>query len=214
MHDLLGSLLVWPLESAVNELIIGRDPHVRAAIEPFNGKTIALECQEPKFNLTLQFDSQALKVAALAPASLGIEEDARIEGKLLTLLALLRQDADTRALADPALRLSGNVELIQDLFLTLKRLDIDWSDYLAPVLGDVLVQGAANLHANLQAFFTDAGRRLKRDLDDYLKEEASLIPHQFERQGFQDRLCNLRLQLDRMEARVALIESRLDTLSD
>ncbi|MEC7998053.1 MAG: hypothetical protein VX166_09710, partial [Pseudomonadota bacterium] len=51
--------------------------------------------------------------------------------------------------------------------------------------------------------------RLKRNLEDYVKEEIHLVPGHHETDRFADQLHDLRLQLDRIAARVQALDERL-----
>ncbi|MEX2470448.1 MAG: hypothetical protein WD396_11890, partial [Pseudohongiellaceae bacterium] len=97
-------------------------------------------------------------------------------------------------------------------------LDLEWEDFLAPLLGDPVTHGVGQVVDRLERAARDSRSRLGRNLEDYLKEERRLVPHHVERHEFTENLQALRLQLDRAGARLdrldAHLDARLDTSSN
>lgn len=207
------SLALWPLENLLNRMIRS-DDYLARQVQGFAGKCVEVTSRSPGLHCTLCFDSKRLQLSGSAAETLGLSADARIEGEAADLLRLLFAKPGQQALANPALQMSGDLHLIQDLYNLLQNLDLQWEDYLAPVLGDVLTEQGSQLQKESSAWLRDSSRRVTRNIEDYLKEEARAVPHQYAIAAFDDRLDELRLQLDRAEARVHLLQSRLDQVSD
>ncbi len=206
---MLGSLILWPVEHLLNQLI-QRDSYLRDKVAVFNGKTIAVHSHSPNLNLTLQIDADGLQLSAHDADTLGIAPDAGIAGKLVDLLGLLTADASRKALVNEKIQISGDASLVQDLYLTSKQLDIDWQDYLAPLLGDALTHEVGKFQQRSAEVVADSAQRMKRNVESYLKDERQLLPHEEDVARFMDGLDTLRLQTDRLNARIAALEASLD----
>ena len=213
MNALLGSAMLWPAEALVNQLI-RRDAHIQRKLNAFAGKNLGIHTRAPAMSLLVRFEPGGLRLSTLDAATLGVGEDAFVRGSAARLLALPWQQADSRALVDPEIEIGGDVQLVQDLFHLMTRLDIDWEDYLAPLLGDRLTHGAGQVTDRIETVLKDSRSRLRRNLEGYLKEERHLVPHRLEHEAFIETLAALRLQLDRAGARLDRLAARMDALSD
>lgn len=210
---MLASLALWPMEQLLNQLL-RNDPHIRQQLRPFAGKTIAITAHSPRLDLLVTFNGDSIQLAGQHADALGIKPDATLSGQSSDLAKLLMADPHKQALANPELHFSGDVHLIQDLYQTLEKLDLRWDDYLAPVLGDVITEQGSRVQKEGQQWFNESRQRLRNNVEDYLKEEAHLLPHEEDLRQFSDGLDTLKLQLDRAEARLRSVQSRLDKLSN
>ena len=213
MNQFFGSLALAPIEKILNA-IIDRDPHIAKKFSAFDSKCIEVISSSPTFTLNLRFEDGAIKLSAIDSQTLGIEADATISGSAEKLLNLLVTSSDRRAMADAGITISGDATLIQDLHMTIESLDVDWQDYLAPILGDVISHELGEIDRHARDWSKSAGSNMRRNIRDYLTEEARLAPGALEVDSFSNRLDQLRLGIDRATARTKLIERRLSLLLD
>lgn len=211
MNSLLGSLALLPLQKILNHLLAS-DPYLTEKLIPFAGKSVEVISVVPSANLVLSVDNGQILLSALSSEELMISVDATISGSGSDLVNLLLNQSQARALANPALSISGDAELLQDLLNTIRELDLQWSDYLAPLLGDVLSNKAEQMASASQRFSHQAHGSMRRNVDDYLKEEAKLVPDETSIEVVNEGLDRLRLQIDRAEARTKRLHSRLSEL--
>jgi len=211
MNQFLGSLALLPIEKILNG-IAARDSYIAEQFSAFDSKCIEILSQRPDFSLSVRFEDNTIRLSAIDTETLGITADATISGKAENLLALLAQKSNQRALADSSIDISGDATLVQDLHVTIQTLDIDWQDYLAPIIGDVLSHELGQMERNAKHWGMSAGASMERSVRDYLTEEARLVPGRLEVESFTDRLDQLRLRLDRAAARSDLLERRYSLL--
>jgi ubiquinone biosynthesis protein UbiJ len=197
--SLLASALLQPVEFAINRLI-ARDPHIlRVLNTAAAGKTIAVSCTStPRWQVSLTLHHDRIMLLS-APQD---HPDASLRGSHRALSRLLFSDDQGTALHDPDIELSGDVQLIQRLHRALADLDINWQDLLGPVLGDIGTQAAATGWQHGRDTITQAAGALKRDITDFVQEEAGLAPTRQQAQHFTEELDALRLRLDRLQARI------------
>lgn len=210
---MLTSLALWPVEQLLNQ-IVRNDEHIARQLQVFAGKTVEIRCLHPSLTFVLRIEKPTLHLSGVDAATLGLVPDASVEGETSELLKLLVGDEAHRPLANRKLKISGDTEFFQAFYQCLMSLDLRWDDYLAPILGDVITQQASQTQRKASELARDSGSRIKRSLEDYLKEEARIVPHEYAIEQFQEELDALKLRIDRAAARTALIKSRLDQVSD
>jgi len=140
---------------------------------------------------------------------LQIQADGTVSGKASDLISLLL-NPDSTPLANQALTISGDALFIQDLFSTLSALDVDWRDLLTPFFGDILTQEIGQMEEKARHWSLDAKFNLQRSVNEYLKDELRLVPDSEEVARFSDELDQLKMALDRANARALLLQARMD----
>ena len=212
MNQFLGSLALLPVEKILNA-IVRRDPHIAKKLVAFDSKCIEVVSLRPDFSVSIRFEDDTIKLSAIDTQTLGIQADATITGNAENLLSLLTKKSDQRALADAAIDISGDATLVKDLHVTIESLDVDWQDYLAPILGDVLSNELGEIQSNARDWSKSTGTSMHRSVRDYLSEEARLVPSELEVDSFSNRLDQLRLSIDRVAAKTELLKRRYSLLA-
>ena len=207
-NPLFGILALTPVEQAINFLILD-DPHLADLIEPFASKSLEVETRQPAITFTVLFESGRIRLSSLESAMTGVNPDAKVKAPASALLSTLTADAGSRRLVNPELELSGDVEWIQALLRALHRADIQWQDLLGDTLGDSFSSQLISLFEASSDWAGQSNSRLRRSLEDYVKEEIRVAPGHHETGRFADQLHDLRLQLDRIAARVQALDERL-----
>lgn len=208
VNPLIGTLALTPAEQAIN-LLIQDDPHLADLIEPFTGKLLEVKTRQPAATFTVLFESGRIRLSSLEGAMTGVHADAKVSAPVSVLLSMLTADAGSKGLVNPELELSGDVEWIQALLRALHRADIQWRDLLGAILGDSLSGQFVSLVEAGSEWAGQSNTRLRRNLEDYLREEIRIVPGPHEADRFADQLHDLRLQLDRLAARAQALDERL-----
>lgn len=209
MNSLLGSLALAPLEQAFN-FLIKEDPHLADLLSPFENKTVEVRTRQPSLTVCVILERGRIRLSGLDAATMGIEADACIEAPAGTLFSMLT--SKTKALVNTELQISGDIELVQDMLRALHKADIQWQDLVGSVFGDVVSRHMQQLAEAGGEWRAQANSRIKRNLDDYLKAEARILPHSLDAARFAEQVHDLRLQLDRLGARTQGLNARLDKL--
>lgn len=207
MQELLGSIALWPAQQVLSG-ILASDAHARKKLNQFAGKALQVSAASPTFNLCLIFDEDTVRMNALDAGKHALPVDAVIRGSAQQLLALLF-DNSSGSLAASGIEIGGDVQFAQDLFTTLKRLDLDWRDFVAPLVGDVTAHELGRWSKKSRDWAREARTNIHRNVDDYLKEEIRLFPHRNELRNFNAGVDDLRLRIDRLQARAEALARRL-----
>jgi ubiquinone biosynthesis accessory factor UbiJ len=204
MTPLLSVVLLQPLEFMLNALI-SRDPHIQKTLAAVaGGKTIRICCtSSPAWQLCVRIGEQRVLLIS-APDQ---HADAELSASRTALLQLLLATDPASALHNPDLSLAGDITLIQDLHRALRNLDTRWDDILSPWLGDVCTDFANKGVLHASDTVGKGLRALRLDATDYLQEESAILPSPPEAAEFTGRLEQVRLDIDRLQARVNRIRS-------
>lgn len=198
MNPLLLVALYAPVETLLNALI-GQDVGTQRRLSGLEGKSVQLQCSSPlAFSVTMQVSNARLALRALqeeAPTAV-IRADAG------ALLRLLRSDSKSGALFSPEVQLSGDTHVVQALHGILLDLNIDWEAQMARLFGDVATQQIAGGLAGAREWTARTGESLRADLQEYIHEEARVLPSRTQARLFAERTDELKLALDRIQARV------------
>ncbi|MCM2129694.1 ubiquinone biosynthesis accessory factor UbiJ [Larsenimonas rhizosphaerae] len=204
---LLTSMLLNGMEKTVNQLL-DRDPAAAERLNALAGLRMLVCLERPAVNVRLSFDPRGIHLASLRNIQ---EKDADIIVELtLETLASLLGGADVRQLMfSGRLAARGQIarlETVRELFMDL---DIDWEGALVEWFGEVPAHSLATGLRRVGHFGLHSRDALTRDLQEYMQEEAQIIAGQSQTRVAREHLTNLQVAVDRLEARMNLMQHRL-----
>jgi ubiquinone biosynthesis accessory factor UbiJ len=211
MNEIVSAVL-WPAEKIINH-IIKTDTYVLNQIKPFAGKSLEIETHTPSFAVVVLFESDRISLSGMNAETLSLTPDAKVSGEAQSLMNMVTKNK-SQAMANSQIAITGDAQFIQDLFQVLQSLDIQWADYLTPFMGDVATNEADNLVKDVRSWSQDANKKLKRNVNDYIKEEARLVPQPSDIDKFSDDLDQLRLKIDRVTAKAEQLFKRVEPVND
>lgn len=202
---MLGAALLAGVEAGLNK-VLALDATALPRLAALQGRVIAVDCTAPALRLFLLPGADGLRLAGHweAPADCTLRAPA---GRLLELA--VRRDKSA-VLHAPDVELDGHSACLLDLAATLQDLELDWESALAEWLGPL---GAVALARPLQGagqWSGDALASLRLNLADWLAEEARLLAGRQEAEARFAELDDLKLALDRLEARSERLARRLE----
>lgn len=197
---LLQTALLLPLEALVNGLV-AMDAAGPARLARLEGLLLAVHGSAPEVRLYLRVSQGRLRLSALCEDT----PQASLHGPVSALLGLLLRRETIHSLADSGVELRGSATVLRELQALLLDLDIDWEYHLGRLTGD--------LPAGLAGRGVEAGRETLRKstasaratVDDYLVHESGLFASHDEVAELAADSLELRLALDRLEARLQLL---------
>jgi ubiquinone biosynthesis protein UbiJ len=167
------------------------------------GKVIAVQCQSPALELYILPSGDGLQLAAQwhAPA------DCTLTAPAASLVRLALSREKTAILHRPEVSLDGDSAVLLQLAGILQDLELDWEYEISRWLGPVattLLAGHLRSRVNLASH---GATSLKQNLADYLAEESRTLVGQREANARFAELDQLKLALDRLEARIERLTS-------
>lgn len=192
------------IERAINALI-ELDPDVTAELAGLHGKVVRIELDGLPIAVNLAAGEDG-RLQVLG--ELEVEPDATLAGSPLDLLKARDSEKGVAELFAGRVRLEGDNAVAQRFSRALGRLDIDWEEQLAQLIGDIPAHELGRVARRVR----DEGERLRsrgsETLSDYLTEESRLLPHRYEVEAFLSDVDTLRDDVDRLEARIAQLENK------
>ena len=213
MNELLGPIAIRPVEELLNR-ILAKDSYLRSRLKIFSGKSLQISVYPPGITVTVLFERDRIRLLSSPAELLDIEITASISGNVSELIPLLIEKPDRRPLSNPAITVTGDVNFIQDIYASLHNLDIDWEDYLAPMLGNLITNELSQFGEDLQEWSQQVSSNMKRNVDEYLKEEERIFPKKEQLRDFSEELERLKLKIDRVKAKFNVLYERLDRLNN
>ena len=188
--------LLASVENGVNR-ILRLDSTAMARLQPLTGKVIAVECAAPPLQLFILPSDEGLLLASQWAA----DADCTLRAPASSLLRLVLSKDKTAVLHSPEVDLEGDSHALMALAQVLQDLELDWEYELSRWLGPVataLIGGHLRSRAN---WYQQGFASLNQNLAEYLSEEARTLVGEREAQARFDELDQLKLDLDRLEAR-------------
>lgn len=199
----LHQALIMATENALNRAM-QLDPGTHGALLELLEQPVAVAINPPPLSLHLVSDGQRLHLQ---------EEGAQEPGVTLsgTPLALLSMGlGDRTPLHQGRVQLSGDATLAHRLQQVLEHVEPDWESALAEIIGDVPAHFLGQRIRRALNWTRDAHQALMANIEDYIQEETASLPARNEAEALFEDIGEVRLDTDRLDARVRQLENRSD----
>ncbi len=196
--DALKPMAGRALEAALNRAL-SLDPDTRAALQPLDGRRIALSLEAPALALQVSVAGGRLQVG---PVDATDEPDLAVRstlGGLLGQLPFLRKD---NAAPVGRVRVSGDAELARRLQTLAERFDPDWQQPFVAVFGEIIGVQMANAARSALRQLRSAGGNLAENAAEFVTEESRDVVGRSELNAFHDDVDALRDDVERLHAKV------------
>ena len=198
--------LLASVESGVNR-VLRLDSTALSRLRPLTGKVIAVECASPALRLFILPSDEGLLLAAHWEAS----PDCTLRAPASSLMRLALSKDKSALLHGPDVELEGDSAALMALAAVLQDLELDWQYELSRWIGPVataLIAGHLRSRVN---WYQEGFASLNQNLAEYLSEEARTLVSEREAQARFAELDQLKLDLDRLEARVERLTRSLNS---
>ncbi len=192
------------LEAAINRYL-ALDPDTLIRLRELQGRVIAVQWRNTQQTLYFLPHDRGLQLLAHFE---GVP-DTLLTGNPLALAELGLGQDKSRTLFSGEVTIQGDTETGQRFQAILEAMDIDWEEHLSHILGDVAAHQLGRLSRRGLAQARQTGHTLQLNLSEYLQEEARLLPTRIEAENFSADMDRLRMDADRLTARVTRLQSRL-----
>ena len=191
----------WTLASEAINRVLWLDPETLARLGEMEGRVIAVELGEPGV--------PALTFYVL-PSAAGLqlrtefdgEPNVTISGHVPVFARLLAGRRALHPSPGSGVHIRGDIELGQRFQRVLERIDIDWEEHAARVIGDIAAHRLGNAARAARAWAREAGDTLITDAREYLQEESQLLAPREQVDRFLREVDRLRADVDRLESRI------------
>ena len=191
--------------------MIQNDPHIEKRISPLVGKSIRVEAKSPELFFSIAINKNSINITSSDFEQKDLAPDLLVSGELRDLISML---LSTGNLIGGNISVKGDIQFAQDLNEALRSLNLNWSDILGPILGQAATSQIEKFFNVSRAWSLEFRDSLKRDIEEYLKEEKKVIPTNDDAQEFYDDIDRLKFKIDRIKARADLLSSALEGLDN
>ncbi len=198
----LPKIFVDLLEKAFNHYL-SLDPLTPEKLIQLDNKTIAVELTDAGQTLYFTFTSQHVEITQTTIES----PDTQIKGSLFSLVKIGFEKSDSASIFSSNIEIQGDSELGKQFQEMLMQIDIDWEEQLSHYTGDVIAYQAGNAARTLQHWTKQTFSTLKQNTTEYLQEESLDLPHPIEVDTFLSDVDKLRMDMDRLEARIHRLQN-------
>ena len=199
-------LAVAGLEDLVNRAL-DLDPGSRLRLNALQGRSVLVKVQFPPLDILIHLDLDKVRLTPLEshenPAA-----DTTVAASSLTLLRQLLKLREPFSVGE--LQITGNTALLQELHAIAGTLDIDWESALSRLVGDA---AAHQIGEGLKGFFrfaTQAASDIFNNTTTYLRESGQWFPPRWQVEDYIEEVQDLRSDIERFEARLAVVKQRLE----
>jgi ubiquinone biosynthesis protein UbiJ len=159
--------------------------------------------------VTALLEKGRIRLLSTETELLNIQITASITGNVGQLLPLILKNRDNRPLSNPALAITGDASFIQELHASLSNLDIDWEDFLTPLLGNLLTNELSHMSNDIRNWSKQARVNMRRNVNEYLTEEEHIFPKKEQLDDFSEELDYLKIRIDRINAKASILDQKL-----
>lgn len=202
---MLFAALTATLETAFNAwLALDAQTHgnARSRLQALQGKLICLHISNPDVQLYFLPTADQVRVTTRYAAA----PDVTIHGSALGLMLLSASNDAGKAMLEHGIKIDGDMGLGNHFSQILREIDVDWEELLSRAVGDVVAHHLGQVVRNAQGWLGDSSHAMRLNTQEYLQEEARLVPADAEIRQYLDAVDTLRADTDRLEARLKRLE--------
>lgn len=183
------------LQKALNHAL-ALDPTSKEKMLALQGKMLELIITPLGVNFFIAFEDGRLQFLSHYQG----QPDTIIHSSPLGLIRLsLLPASRARSLFNDKIRISGDVELGQNIKRLFDELDIDWEGHLSYFTGDVVAHQLGSLFRRGLAFKRHVDESMQANITEYLQEELRVLPSREEVDDFFNDIDTLVLDVERMQ---------------
>ncbi|MGE5241076.1 MAG: SCP2 domain-containing protein [Bacteroidota bacterium] len=192
-------------EAAINR-VLRLDPDTRARLGEMSDKAIRLRLG----------DVEPIELYVL-PSALGVHlretyerpPDVTLSGDVPVFARLTLRRFVPEIVAAGEVQISGDIDLGRRFQHILEKIDVDWEEPAARILGDVAAHQLGNAVRGVARWSRHAMRTLGQDAAEYLQEESRLLPLRSRAATFRHAVAAMQAEAEKLEARVARLHEKV-----
>ena len=168
-------------------------------------KVLAIEITQPAITIYVQFGEQ-LRLMANHEG----EPQAKLQGDLQAFINLASHQDKHAALMKSDIQIQGSSQLAMGLADAMSDLDIDFEAMISEITGPVVAHVVGKNLRRLSGWLKGTSEKLKQDSVEYVRDELQLAPHKLEGETRFNQIHKLKLDTDRLEARINRLANQLN----
>lgn len=194
------------LEAAFNAwLQLEASTHGQALnrLQALQGKLIRLHITNPDMQFDILPTTERIRVSTDYAA----EPDVTITGSALGFMRLATAEDSGKAMLAQGVTIAGDTGLGMQFSQILREVNIDWEELASRAVGDVMAHQLGQIARQSKGWLDDTAHAMRLNTQEYLQEEVRLVPAEAELKAYLDAVDDLRMDVDRLEARLKQLEA-------
>ncbi len=190
------------------------DPDWKQKVALLQGKVIAFEITD--FSTTLLFLPgeegvfvRPQTVSDTDNSQINESVDVIITGSIRGFLKLMDARRKGLQVIGGEVKFSGDVAVGQNFEKLLASLSPEWEESLSRLFGDPITRQVIDTAESIKKSLRQILQNFSENTQDYIQEEAQLLPAKIEAENFAEDNASLRADVARMEARVRRLNNQL-----
>ena len=201
------------IETAINTWL-NLDGESLEKLKPLEGKIIRFHITGLELNLYFLPSVSGISVLGNYPdTENGGVVDATIHGSPMALIRLSTAENSGETLLKSDVEIDGDMRIAEKFSAVLREVDIDWEELLSKLVGDIVAHQAGQFTRGATHWFNETNDAMKMNTAEYISEEAKLSPADAEVKHYMDQVDDVRMGVDRLDARIAALTSKLASKS-
>ncbi|AMP93824.1 ubiquinone biosynthesis accessory factor UbiJ [Legionella pneumophila] len=192
------------LQTAINTAM-KLDEQMPQKLQKLDGKTLEMVITPLNVNFYIQFKEGGMQLLHRIDG----RPDTIIHSNPIGLIRLsLLPASKARSLFNDKIRISGDIELGQNVKKLFDEIDIDWEGHLAHFTGDVVAHQIGSFVRKGLEFKNQFNTSMQQNITEFLQEELRIFPSRNELEDFFAEVDELVLSVDRLQAHINHLMSK------
>lgn len=184
------------------------DPVSAKALTHLDGQIIRIDSTMPPISISISIETvgQGVKLHSERQE----DSDVIIEGTLVSMVSVALSSKESMSFSGTGVKVSGNLDTLNQLNKIIGNLDIDWEGALAQIIGDLPAHLFAKTVRNSAAFKTQTTARASSAIVEVAQEEFQLTPSKNEFETIGPQIRRLSSDVDRLTAKVKKFQVKVN----
>ena len=184
-------------EKMVNK-VLSLDEETVASLATLAGNIIEIDVLDTEFRMFILPSGNGITLETVYEGKV----DVAIKGTPSALLGMI--SAEKIGAGD--VEINGNVGLAQKFQSILRRVEIDWEEYLSQFVGDIASHKIGNFLRQVSRFAKESGKTIGMDISEYLRYEKEALLDKSEIDEFNQAVDEVRDDVERLQKRLERLE--------
>ena len=190
---------------ALVDTALAHDPTSASALAVLEGQVLLIESTLPPITIAVEPTSSGVKLHDRWDD----EASVSVTGTLVAMAGVALNAKESVSFSGTGIRVSGNLDTLNQLNKIMGNLDIDWEAALAEIIGDIPAHLLAQSIRSSAVFTADTVKRASTGLVEVAQEEFNLTPSKNEFETIAPQIRKLSSDVDRLAARLKRLQQTL-----
>jgi len=174
------------------------DPISARALTNLDGQIILIDSTMPPLSISVEPTDQGIKLHSERQKDNAVT----VEGTLVSMVGVALSAKDSMSFAGTGVKVSGNLETLNQLNKIIGNLDVDWEGALAQLIGDLPAHLFCKTVRHSASFSRETTARATSAIVEVAQEEFRLTPSKNEFDARGPEIRRLSSDIDRLTARM------------